>query len=261
MKIRGLALSLLLVTACGGDGNGQGPQSITPGAVFDYYGLGDGNCYDYRFSLGQGSFQNARVEVSAEAAEQLYPGRTVRQWVLARQGGGETLSRIFEVVGGEIRVLREGSRGAATAPRVTRFFDDLQIEGGGTPPVTMGLVRGTGGATIVDPPGNFTTTTRPERLIDETGTSLTGDDVGEEIYEYEVFSEVATETDVGGTEYTGTQVRVTVDRSGDTFRFSEFIAPGIGFVSFEDFTGTSYQLVDFSVTRSDGSTEGDLTCP
>jgi len=263
MKFRGLALSLLLVAACGGDGNGDGPPSISPDAVFDYYGLGDGNCYDYRFSIGGVTFQTARVEVSAALAEDRYQGRTVRQWTLTRQGGADTgdLVRVFEFVGGELRLLFESVRDPDGGTRQTRLFDDPQTEGGGRPPVVIDLVRGTGGTSLIAPPGEFSTTTRPQTLIDETGMRLSGDDVGEEFYEYDVFSELATETDVGGTEYTGTQFRVTIDRGGETFNFREFIAPGIGFVSFEDYSGTNFQLEEFTVTRSDGSTEGDLTCP
>ncbi|MEM1023246.1 MAG: hypothetical protein AAGD10_09405 [Myxococcota bacterium] len=263
MKLRGLGLSLLLFAGCGEEGS-DGPTTITVGDVFDYYGLGAGNCYRYEFSLGTGQADSvAEVRVSdlmGDNERNPYPGRDIREWRLTRTGGADTLIRIYEVVGGEVRILQESSRASTVSPQVTRFFDDPQIDGVGTPPVTLALVRGSEGTPIVDPPGRETTNTTPQSVFDASGMRLTGDEVDPETYVYDVFSETASELDANGTSFAGTEITVTISRGGETFNLSEFVAPGIGFVRFQDYTETDFQLLQFRVTRSDGSTEGDLTC-
>jgi len=249
--------------ACGGDTEPQGQTAITTEQVFDFTGLGVDSCFAYTFQVGGVFAQTATVVVTDGSVNGIdpFPGRTVRRWTLIRPGARD-LERIYEGTDdGELFILQEVS-GTGPQTRVTREFVDPSPDPAApeaNPPLRMRILPRIDGTPRIDPVNRFSTTTVPQSITDSSMTPNPG--TATEVYQYVVQSSSANFTTDAGDSYTGINFSFTIDRGADSFSGTEFYTPNVGLVQFNDEEGTDYELVDFFLNLSDGTTAGTMNCP
>jgi hypothetical protein len=245
--------------ACGGDEGPSTPDPVTTEQTQVFAGLFPGSCYDYEFTIPGSMRQSvSRVDV-VETEPFRYPGRVTVRWDQALTGGDSTV-RIFEFRG-PVMVLLESIRGSM--PEFQRFYEveGQEVDMRFPEPVWLELLPPQGSEDFprldLGPDDGFITQTTPE-LQREAGMQV--DDPPEEIHTWRVVSNSA-QVDRGdlGT-FEAIELRYEIARGADRETSTWFLAPGVGFVRFTDFSGTQFRLIDYRVTRPDGTSEGAIDC-
>ncbi len=233
----------LMWVGCGDDSDG-GSNPVTAAEARDYYGLTPGTCIVY--SRNFSDVLKASVEVTLPP-ENLFPGRDVRQWELNTIGSSDlAIRRWFEVVGGEVRMIRD-QVGTTTDNRFRRDYEDA-------PPLWAVIQRQT--ADELEFQGNrFTVTTTPTRVVGPDGEE---DDGTVEVHTWDL-----TDDDVDFEGMSTFAFQYLLERDNDQDSSAYNFVPFIGFVRIDDFgedfggTGAEFRMIDSRVCSESGSCEGN----
>jgi hypothetical protein len=229
------ALASVALLACGSDAPTTRPDPA-PSAVRDFYGLGPGSCWRYRFSA-QGAALFATASISGPNTA-VVAGETVYLRTFQLDSGGRPEQHYFDTeVAGEVRLLRHDTSDAASQ-RVTFRYD--------VPPVLARFE--------LDPAGKL------RFLEDRIDTDTTPVEGEPERHVWSVLGREEVSTPAGPAEAIKLEHRLTRGAAGETSIAQAFLVPGQGFARLVDFAGTTYQVCAQRVCDSTGACTGAPDC-